>query len=130
MIVQVRVGIVRVAITSFGVATPTSVTFFGASSVAKRSLVAVGAVAPRSAAAVAARAIDDVARGFARRSAPTTSLAAVATGCRPRRLPCRTTLLPLTVGGGRFLRRPRTIEQLLQLVERRCSHGTALSAMD
>ncbi len=130
MVVQTRVSVARVAIAAFGVATPTSATFFRSSPVPDHAFVAARAVPPRSAASVSTRTADDLTSDVASRCARATTLTAISTRRRPRCLSRRTPLLPLTIGGGRFLWRPRTVEQLLKLVERRRADRAALSAMN
>jgi hypothetical protein len=110
MVVQIGLGVPRIAIPPFGVAASTPAAIFRASSVAEHALVAVCAIPLWPARTMATRAVDDLAPHVAARSASAGSLPATAPGSRPRCLARRTPLLPLAICRGHLLGRPRPIE--------------------
>lgn len=111
MVVKQRVRVGEVPVATLGVPPTPPAPILRSPPVATQPFVAVAAVSARPA------------------MTPATG-APLASRRRPSGLARRAPLLPFPLGRGDFLVGPWTIEQILQLVQRRGSHCAALAAVD
>lgn len=129
MVVQPWLDVGHLAVATFRMTTASPATILGAPAITSQPLIAIAAVASLSPVPCFG-ALDHLALDVASCVTTATPFSTIAARRRTRSLSRGAPLLPFTVCSRELFGGPRSVEQILKLVERCRSHRAALSAVD